>query len=322
MVPVCKDHKWGYMDRSGAIVISFQYDIAYPFSEGLAAVAKVNERQYCFIDKTGKVVIDGVQGIGAFSEGICRITGRDDGQVYFMDKDGNPVTGDRWYRATDVRNGMAAVSNGIDVAHPGKWAVVRLHGGNIPSSWAKKEIMEAISLDLVPEDMRERYTRDISRADFCRLAITYLEKHTGKSVSDIIKQWPGWSDYRPDAFTDTNDYFVKWAAALHLVEGRGNGTFDPDAPITRQEAAKILFNTFAIYASGYKHFSPFGSFEDAELIADWARDPVWYMNEQGIMLGIGENRFDPLGYCTREQAFVTFLRLGKSGPTYGYPGIK
>jgi hypothetical protein len=52
--------KYGYMDTTGKMVIPAQYVHAKEFSEGLAAVAKLNEfgeAKWGFIDKTGKVQI-------------------------------------------------------------------------------------------------------------------------------------------------------------------------------------------------------------------------------------------------------------------------
>ena len=51
--------KWGYLDKSGSLAIDCKYDIAQPFSEGMAA-AVLNSRQcYCwyYMDVTGKALI-------------------------------------------------------------------------------------------------------------------------------------------------------------------------------------------------------------------------------------------------------------------------
>lgn len=50
------DNKYGYMDKTGKIVIKCQYEDAGDFHDGLAKV-KVNGK-YGFIDKTGKMVIE------------------------------------------------------------------------------------------------------------------------------------------------------------------------------------------------------------------------------------------------------------------------
>jgi hypothetical protein len=52
---------WGYIDKTGKIVIPLQFVSALPFSEGLAAVevrgTDGNSKRYGFIDRTGALVI-------------------------------------------------------------------------------------------------------------------------------------------------------------------------------------------------------------------------------------------------------------------------
>ncbi len=52
---VNKDGKWGFIDKTGKVVIPLQYDYASNFSEGLALVKK--DGKSGFVDKTGKAVI-------------------------------------------------------------------------------------------------------------------------------------------------------------------------------------------------------------------------------------------------------------------------
>ena len=56
LAAVKKNGKWGYIDRKGDIVIDFQFDDAKNFSQNLASV-KQNEK-WGYADKNGKVVID------------------------------------------------------------------------------------------------------------------------------------------------------------------------------------------------------------------------------------------------------------------------
>ncbi len=51
------------------------------------------------------------------------------------------------------------------------------------------------------------------------------------------------------------------------------------------------------------------SFTDQEEIASWAKCPVSFVSHNNIMNGIGDNYFKPTAQYTREQAFVTLLRL-------------
>lgn len=54
LAQVCKDGKWGYIDHSGHIVIPCIWDDTFAFSEGLAKVK--NNDKYFFINKQGKVL--------------------------------------------------------------------------------------------------------------------------------------------------------------------------------------------------------------------------------------------------------------------------
>ncbi|MEG0770726.1 MAG: WG repeat-containing protein [Clostridia bacterium] len=51
-----KDNKWGYIDKMENIIIPFQYDLAFQFSNGLAAVKKDGKAGY--INEKGETIID------------------------------------------------------------------------------------------------------------------------------------------------------------------------------------------------------------------------------------------------------------------------
>ena len=66
--------RYGYIDRSGAIVIPIQWMTAYDFSEGLAAL-RVDKKHFQFINTAGTVVIKSKKydSVGRFRNGICRV---------------------------------------------------------------------------------------------------------------------------------------------------------------------------------------------------------------------------------------------------------
>src|SRR2546421_3754540 len=72
LFPVDKDGKWGFIDRTGKVVIPIQFDSANDFHEGLALVTANGKK--LFIDASGRVVItpqfDIVDG---FSEGLAAV---------------------------------------------------------------------------------------------------------------------------------------------------------------------------------------------------------------------------------------------------------
>uniref|UniRef100_A0A7C4CB44 WG repeat-containing protein n=1 Tax=candidate division WOR-3 bacterium TaxID=2052148 RepID=A0A7C4CB44_UNCW3 len=57
LFPVIVGGKWGYIDKSGSLVVNPQFDWAADFSEGLARVGiGVWPLKYGYIDKNGKFV--------------------------------------------------------------------------------------------------------------------------------------------------------------------------------------------------------------------------------------------------------------------------
>ena len=85
---------WGYIDKTGKMVIPAVFNSAAPFSEGVAAVSKCDEAY--FIDKTGKTVISGnFRYASSFSGGLARIeTMTKDGLLFgYVDKTGKIVWG-------------------------------------------------------------------------------------------------------------------------------------------------------------------------------------------------------------------------------------
>lgn len=108
------------------------------------------------------------------------------------------------------------------------------------------------------------------------------------------------------AFTDVPDGAwytdaVVWGTRTGVVSGRGNGKFAPNASVTRQEAAQILYN----YA-GYKEYSTASNvsisrFDDDQNVSNWAIHAMQWAVGYSLMSGVGDNRLAPKGKATRAQ---------------------
>src|SRR6266480_225689 len=114
LFPVEEHGKWGYIDKTGKIVIS-RYDFAKSFSEGLAAVK--DGGKWGYIDKTGKMVIPPqFSEAYRFSEGLATV--KDGGQWGYIDKTGKMVIPPQYDLAYQHSEGLAAVKTG------GKWGFI------------------------------------------------------------------------------------------------------------------------------------------------------------------------------------------------------
>ena len=82
--------RYGYIDRSGAIVIPIQWMTAYDFSEGLAAL-RVDKKHFQFIETAGTVVIKAKKydSVGRFRNGVCRVV--KGGKVKWIDTKGKEL---------------------------------------------------------------------------------------------------------------------------------------------------------------------------------------------------------------------------------------
>gem|GEM_PF-5376988 len=223
----------------------------------------------------------------------------------------NIESGSEYYWATNAGTLKYQRSN----YHPsGYWYIeysttsVHIGADNIgpqetPSDWAKETVEEAIELGLVPRQFQIQYTSNMTRKEFCRLAMQMYSAKTEKAVDTSIKT----------PFNDVDDVFVTNAAALRVVQGVGSGRFIPDRNITRQEAAIVLRNlarALDIDTSQQRE----EKYVDDEDIAYWAKEEVYAISnikggDKYIMEGTGNGRFSPLSYYTREQGIATMLRL-------------
>ena len=163
-----------------------------------------------------------------------------------------------------------------------------------PSGWAKEEVEAAIAAGIVPLSLQSDYRQSTTRAEFCALAAALYERLMGE-----ITERTG--------FTDTSDENVEKMAALGVVNGVGEGRFDPDARLTREQAATMLARLAA--AMGKPMEKQTAAFADADGVSPWAAEAVGQMQASGVMNGTGEDRFSPKGEYTREQSIITMLRL-------------
>lgn len=168
--------------------------------------------------------------------------------------------------------------------------------GDLPSSWAVAQINEANAAGIVRVSFWGRYTQPATRAEFCALAAWLYKVVIGDTSTQLVK------------FSDTTDYSVMQMAGLGVVNGVGDGRFDPNGILTREQAATIL----ARLADVLGHPLPQAdlSFSDSASIASWAADGVGQVQAAGIMAGNGST-FLPQSPYTREQCTLTALRLYK-----------
>lgn len=317
-IAVAEDYdRWAFFDYEGNQITDFLYRDAGDFSEGLAFVRE--DDRSGFIDQDGNFLfavdagsIFNVKTV-YFSEGLAPVSNTQGG-AFYVDRTGRTVMAaspkEDWRSIQAMHSGMAIVSSAA-IMHEGSTGVIRYTGpelpqetepgnaGDMPSGWAAAEVEEAVAFGLVPESLQSGYQNPVTREEFCQLACSLL---TVKGIG-----LPQEDSENPNPFTDSDSESVYALSRLGVIDGRGNGIFDPDAAITRQEAAKLLSNTAGVL--GLAHTEIWFEYSDAQEADDWAQPFIQEASNLGVMLGVAEGIFDPLGTYTREQSMITMLRL-------------
>lgn len=107
-------------------------------------------------------------------------------------------------------------------------------------------------------------------------------------------------------FTDTEGHWGKPAIDRwvdeNVVQGNGDGTFNPGGSMTRAEAAQTFANLFRLTGK-----ADISIFPDISLDA-WYVDAIAKCVDAGILLGKENGRMDPNGPVTREQLFTMLGR--------------
>ncbi len=172
------------------------------------------------------------------------------------------------------------------------------------SSWARDNITKASEKGLVPPSLIGNYKQNITRAEFCLQAVTFIEARSGMPIDEYLASKDMIVGLSP--FSDTYDRAVIAAYRLKIVSGKSAGLFDPNGEITRQEAAVMLAKTAA--ELGYPTTAAENSFPDKSSIDIWALTSVNFVAARGVMSGTTSG-FEPKGKFTREQADTTFLLM-------------
>ncbi len=100
---------------------------------------------------------------------------------------------------------------------------------------------------------------------------------------------------------------VAWAAANGVVNGYENGTFAPNAAITREQLAAILYRFAQFKGYDVSVKGNLSSFSDNAQVSDWAKEAMQWAVGAGIING-DNNALKPTGNATRAEVAIMLMR--------------
>lgn len=193
----------------------------------------------------------------------------------------------------------------------------------------KKEIEEKKKLG-VQEIIRNKYYTDVD-GHWAEKAIDYVtEKGYFKGIGskkfgpntpmtrgmmitilgrmDGVKDHPTKTSFKDVKEADFYAAHVQWALKNKIAEGTGQGQFEPNRKITREEMAKMM-NDYLTYKKVDLKKNQKTEMKDQEQIAEWAKDAVEKMNRSGILKGTPEGNFKPKDLSTRAEVATVLYRM-------------
>ena len=201
-------------------------------------------------------------------------------------------------------------------------------------SWQAVEELDALGVELHPSGIQFRPNQAVTRAEFTAMLYTALDQagalpeppEASTAPSETVppeetaqpadpaeeteaapEETPAQPAPEPEPlFDDISGHwaqtYIEDAAALELVEGAGDGGFDPDATLTRQEMM-VMVDSFVHLPEA----NGLGFADDGD-IALWALEAAARTTAAGLFDGSG-GRLSPAATATRAEAAQVVSRV-------------
>ncbi|WNS46710.1 S-layer homology domain-containing protein [Paenibacillus sp. MMS20-IR301] len=208
------------------------------------------------------------------------------------------------YIKAEYRNGVLTAK----VSHFSTYAVLELNRSfaDVPEAhWASAVIQELAAKLLIQGTGADKFEpgRTVTRAEFTAMLVHSL----GLSAAGEAD----FKDVAPDAwYADA----VSIAYKAGIISGRAAERFEPDARVTREEAAVMLMQAYELNNGVKPESSLASAFDDLNLVSPWAESAVLKAAGLRLVQGQAPGQFAPKGNATRAEAAQLIYNLLNAAP--------
>ncbi|WP_256762105.1 S-layer homology domain-containing protein [Cohnella sp. WQ 127256] len=169
---------------------------------------------------------------------------------------------------------------------------------DIAGHWAEANIKQAVNSGIVKGYTSGTFKPDatVTRAEFAVMLMNALKpQDEGGALT----------------FTDTSKIgawaqkSIAQAVQADIIKGNSDGTFRPNAEVTRAEMAVMIARAMSLSSEG----NSVTGFADDKNIPTWAKGAVAAMKKLNLVEGKGTNQFDPTAQATRAEAVTILLKM-------------
>ena len=170
-----------------------------------------------------------------------------------------------------------------------------------PAMWFYEDVMYVSGNGLMRGVTPDEFSPD---APMTRgMVITALYRLAGEPYIGVMRR----------VFSDLTGYeynynAICWGVKNGVVQGYSDGTFMPDAPITREQMAVILARFSNAAGVSLPALRESIEFDDEGDIEGYAKESVKLLYEAGLLNGNSDNKFVPAGAATRAEFAATLHR--------------
>ena len=160
--------------------------------------------------------------------------------------------------------------------------------------WAEEAVNELYNRGIafgITEDLFAP-EKEITRAEFITLLMRGFELIGNDAVCNF-EDVPDGAWYYPA---------VAMAYSMGVVSGYDDNYFGANDLVSRQDMAAMIMRLLNQLGMTVQEVREYEGFEDSGEISEYAADAVIALYKGGIINGVGEGRFDPMGTANRASA--------------------
>ena len=121
-------------------------------------------------------------------------------------------------------------------------------------------------------------------------------------------------DSNASSFIDVNgdEWYAPYLSAAKnagIINGKEDGSFGVGENISRQDMVVMAQRTVTLMDKKIIQNNTIQDFSDEATISDYAKEAIGQMQAAGVVSGMGNGCFEPLGNANRAQAAVVICNL-------------
>ncbi|WP_405152972.1 glycosyl hydrolase 53 family protein [Paenibacillus sp. FSL K6-0108] len=174
-------------------------------------------------------------------------------------------------------------------------------------SWAIKEVHDLYGKGIISgmTDTRFSPQGELTRAQFLQMIMKGIGGSHSPDTSTLAL-----IDVKSDQWYSDS---VRLGLEMGIVQGRADGTFGANDRISREDMAVMLYRAIQVMKQNASEVNDSSSssngFNDSSDIAEYAKQAVAAMQEQGLLQGMANGSFAPKQQANRAQGAVAVARM-------------